>query len=431
MQEFPERAKAAILEFQEGVITFRQKVDATRRTRELPANRLGKLTDLADQATAAAVPLLDSLTLIQQTGLDLVDMETRMIGESKGLAGILRKLGGEVLDQHFIRVEFENELVELEERAQGVAGALFPSAVQGLNRVNSKLWEFSRLEMSRYRRILDRIAQEGKLTAEVLSEVKDTFSGLEGHFKNANQLLNQLAQGALKKPIIVTQMRDVKEGLKEAMETARVATGKESFRHFKSVFEATQKVGKEVSERLDGLRVPLFPLHSETEELQKAIEQGLYEELTGLQAFALLNITSRMRHTVAEERHLLSPDFHVQVWKVFPDRIYFDVDSEFLRSIEESNDFESANPSLHRFRDGSFKQRSFPEGNLQVTYQKNQDGRFSVDADIDVYRDPLLHLFGEVLINHLTGSKTDPYRVRNILDQQGVRPIGEFAIHSA
>jgi len=431
MQEFSERARIAILEFQEGVGVFREKVDATRPSRELPANRLRKLSDLAADATTAAVPLLDSVTLIERTSLDLVDMETRMIGESKGLAGVLGKLGEEVRDQHFIRVEFENELVELEERAQGVAGALFPSAVQGLNLVNSKLWEFSRLEMSRYRRILDRIVREEKLTVQAQRQVEDTFSGLEGHFKNANQLLNKLALGALKKPGIITQMRNVKKSLKEAMESAGKAADKKSFRHFKSVLKATRKVGEEVSERLDALRVPLFPLHSEIEELQKAIEQELYEESTGLQTFALLNITSRMRNTVAEERNLLSPDFHIQIWKVFPDRIYFDVDSEFLDAIEKTEAFEAANPSLHRFREGSFKQRSFPEGNLQVTYQKNRDGRLSVDADIDVYRDPLLHFFGEVLINHLTGSKTDPYRVRNILDQQGVKPIGDFAIHSA
>ena len=44
-------------------------------------------------------------------------METRMMGESKRLAGTLKRLGEEVREQHFIRVEFEDELGEPEDRS--------------------------------------------------------------------------------------------------------------------------------------------------------------------------------------------------------------------------------------------------------------------------------------------------------------------------
>ena len=37
-------------------------------------------------------------------------------------------------------------------------------------------------------------------------------------------------------------------------------------------------------------------------------------------------------------------------------------------------------------------------------------------------------LIAEVLINHLTGRKTDQIKVRRILDEQGVAPIGGFDI---
>jgi hypothetical protein len=38
------------------------------------------------------------------------------------------------------------------------------------------------------------------------------------------------------------------------------------------------------------------------------------------------------------------------------------------------------------------------------------------------------HLFGEVLVNHLTGNPTDQYGVRKILDDQAVVPIGGFQL---
>jgi hypothetical protein len=37
-------------------------------------------------------------------------------------------------------------------------------------------------------------------------------------------------------------------------------------------------------------------------------------------------------------------------------------------------------------------------------------------------------LFGEVLVNHLTGNTTDQFAVRRILDDQSVVAIGAFAL---
>jgi hypothetical protein len=52
----------------------------------------------------------------------------------------------------------------------------------------------------------------------------------------------------------------------------------------------------------------------------------------------------------------------------------------------------------------------------------------SVDADIDLYRSPTRHLFGEVLVNHLTGSKTDQFKVWETLASRRVPPIGGFSV---
>lgn len=45
-----------------------------------------------------------------------------------------------------------------------------------------------------------------------------------------------------------------------------------------------------------------------------------------------------------------------------------------------------------------------------------------MDADIDIYTDVFRHLFGEVFKNHLTGMKTDPFRVYHVLIDGGIRP---------
>ncbi|MEZ5285849.1 MAG: hypothetical protein R2712_13790 [Vicinamibacterales bacterium] len=134
--------------------------------------------------------------------------------------------------------------------------------------------------------------------------------------------------------------------------------------------------------------------------------------------------------------HLLAPHFEVRVFDVFPDRVYFTARATLIDAIEAlvaSRVFEPAPASLHRFRDGSFKQRQFRRGNLQVSYaagspeRPDDRERVRVDADIDLYRSPLRHLFGEVLVNHLTGSKTDQFKVRHPASG-AVPPIGAFDV---
>lgn len=427
--DFTRRARSSLLDFQESVGRFREKVAATIPSRQLPEKRLRKLGDLAEEATAAALPLLDSLARIEQTALDIVDMETRMIGQTGALAEVLEELGREVRAQYFVRETFQDELVELEERAQLVAGSLFPSAVQALNFVNSKIWEFSRLQKARYLRLLEKKIEDEELKGKALSQMQETFRRLEDPFENADRFLNELATRSLRRRGVIARRAFVRRALAEAQRVAAKAAEERPFRHFKSVLKETARIAAEVSRRIEALRIPLFPTHEELEELKTSISSGLYQDLTGLQTFALLNIASRMREIQLNNGHLLSATFGVRIWKVFPDRIYFDARGELLDALRTSGEFEGADPALHRFRDGSLKQRTHAQGNLQLSYRKKPGGSISVDADIDLYRDPLRHFFGEVLVNHLTGGKTDPYRVREILDQQGVRPVGGFEIY--
>jgi hypothetical protein len=102
-----------------------------------------------------------------------------------------------------------------------------------------------------------------------------------------------------------------------------------------------------------------------------------------------------------------------------------------IDAVAADSHFAKAPASLHRFKEGSFKQQRFSKGNLQLCFASRAGGRVVVDADLDLYRRAIPHLFGEVLVNHLTDSRTDQFAVRNILDEQGIAPIGGFALLTA
>ena len=158
------------------------------------------------------------------------------------------------------------------------------------------------------------------------------------------------------------------------------------------------------------------------------MDPAFYNSLSGVQAFALLNLLARLQATKASGRPLLDGR-NVNVTHVFPDRIYFEADRAIIDDLaNDSAAFADAPASLHRFKEGSFKQRSFSKGNLQVTYASRPGNRVVVDADMDLYREAIPHLFGEVLVNHLTGSTTDQFKVRRILEEQSVSAIEGFEL---
>ncbi len=67
------------------------------------------------------------------------------------------------------------------------------------------------------------------------------------------------------------------------------------------------------------------------------------------------------------------------------------------------------------------------KGNLQLSFaHPDDDGIVLVDADIDIYTDVLMHMFGEVFVNHLTNTKTDPFKVYNILTEADIQPEYEL-----
>jgi hypothetical protein len=94
-------------------------------------------------------------------------------------------------------------------------------------------------------------------------------------------------------------------------------------------------------------------------------------------------------------------------------------------ATELANDgrFGEASAGLHApFNDLSYKSNDYPQGNIQFSFNKDRTG---VDVDHDLFVPGLRHFFEEVVVNSVTGSKTDQDAVRRMLIQNpkiGITP---------
>jgi ElaB/YqjD/DUF883 family membrane-anchored ribosome-binding protein len=372
-----------------------------------------------------------SLTLIDITALDVVDMQVRLQGETARLASALRELGEAVAKQHFVGEAFEDDLVALDEAAQLVAAAIFPSAVQGLRNVNVKLWDFEKILWKQYTDILTDVVQRGSITTDQQVRIQAIADDVARAFGAVNTLLNDLAEArAADAAALRARIERAPVDLTAALDRARQRLAEshaDAVDAFGPIIKDSADVADDVSKLLRKLRIPVYPTHAGLDTCCDFVTPELYDALSGVQAFALLNILARLQATQASGRPLLIGR-GVKVTHVFPDRIYFEADRAIIDDIAADGSFEEAPASLHRFKEGSFKQTAFSEGNLQVSYASRPENRVAIDADIDLYRGVVPHLFGEVLVNHLTGNTTDQFRVREILDGQSVAAIGTFEL---
>jgi hypothetical protein len=396
---------------------------------------LDELVAIAARTRGAADAIGRSFTLIDITALDIVDMQVRLQGEAAKLASALRDLGDAVEAQHFVRDKFAAMLVALDEHAQLLSAAMFPSAVQGLREVNVKLWEFEKIQWMHYTNILTGVVQQNKITPDEQVRIQAIADEVAAAFAEVNMLLNDLAEArASNAAALNRRLMRAPERLTASLQAAGDRLGqsdKKTLRVFGPVIKASKGVADDVAKLLRKLVIPVYPPHDALGPCSDFIPAGLYDSLGGVQAFALLNILSRMQHTKASGRPLLEKR-HVEVTEVFPDRIYLEADDSLLDDLKrDTAAFGEAPAGLHKYNDGSFKQKSGRKGMLQLSYEKRADGRIAVDADIDLYRGVVPHLFGEVLVNHLTGNTTDQFRVRGILDDQDVPPIGGFGLLTA
>jgi len=433
MPAYSDRAFSALAQFNGRLSTFTELVKATRPDGGgLSQKTLGDLTKIASRARAASDAITRSLTLIDITALDVVDMQVRLQGETAKLASALRDLGKSAESQVAVQKAFGDALVALDEAAQIVAAAIFPSAVQGLREVNVKLWDFEKLLWKRYTDTLTEAVRKGDIPSDQEEKIQVIADDVAAAFAEVNTLLNDLAEG---RPSDSARLRHRLEeaparltaALKQATDRLEAADS-DALKAFRPIIKESKHVADDVAGLLRKLTIPVFPPHGGLGPCCEFLDATFYDNLSGVQAFALLNILARMQATKAAGRPLLEGR-RVKVTHVFPDRIYLEADRALIDDLEaDPATFTRAPATLHRFKDGSFKQTTFGKGNLQVTFAHRPDNRVVIDADMDLYRNAIPHLFGEVLVNNLTGSTTDQFRVRRILDEQSIEPVEGFEL---
>jgi len=434
MATFAHRVFTALGRFNGQLSAFVERVDtAPGGATRLPARVLQQLREAAGRARTASDALTRSFVLIEQTGLDVVDMQVRLQGETARLASALATIGDEVARQHFVREAFGDALVALDEAAQLVAAAVFPSAVQGLREANVKLWDFEKVLWKQYTDLLTAVVQRRSITADQQAHMQAIADDVARAFGEVNTLLNDLAESrpsdahALKERLDQAPVR-----LTEALGIARdrMAQAAGPFTAFAPIIEASGGVANDVAALLRQLTIPVFPAYEALGACCDVISREMYDSVSGVQAFALLNILARLQATKASGRSLLEGR-HFTVTQVFPDRLYLEADRSIITDVSADPAFASAPASLHRFKEGSFKQTTFRKGNLQLSYASRPADRVAIDADMDLYRSAIPHLFGEVLVNHLTGTSTSQFAVRQILDEQSIAAIGSFELMRA
>lgn len=395
---------------------------------KLPAEDARKLGEVIDGMHSAIPPLLQSVKLIEETGLDIVDMEVRLSGETDRLAKRAKQLREFFATKPDAVERLGASAAEIGEKAQAAGGALFPSGVRGLKETNRKIRDF-KLQKSRYRNIRDPLIEKERISSQALEAVESRFESLDNGFGAVDELLNKLAKSEISSGGVENAVGMGQASLDTMRREAESARELEEFRPFRGILKETAGIIERVQQRLGKLQIPLFPKYADLGELKDCIEAELYAAMPGVSRFALLNIASKMRSSDGPKGNFLSEAYKIKIWAAFPDRIYFDADSSFIKDFKSLERVEKVSAALHVFRDGSFKQTESGKGNLQVSFQI-RGNRVRVDADIDLYRSKVFHLFGEVIVNQLTGRKTDQYRVRQILADQGIPPIGGFGIYS-
>lgn len=141
---------------------------------------------------------------------------------------------------------------------------------------------------------------------------------------------------------------------------------------------------------------------------------ALYEALTGRQKACLLNLSAKAAHASADHCGAWFGALHI----IRQDRCFVAVDGSLPERLRQSERFVSAPGGLHEplkgyVREDSFKSRD-AHGNLQVTFQRHRrTGALAADVDLDEAAG-LAHGL-EVLRNKVTGRRTDPFLMREIL----------------
>lgn len=162
---------------------------------------------------------------------------------------------------------------------------------------------------------------------------------------------------------------------------------------------------------------------------------GRWADMRPEQRSGLLNLFAKMRSITVRDKPLWS--YVERLIRVEQDRIFVDMAQVVATYVKELPLlFKDADDSLHTpdagyERAGSVKSQE-ARGNLQLSFSVAKDGAGSMRVDADIDEAAGLGHAGQVLRNWLTGGKTHPYDVHQILvtHQRGpleaTRPIGAY-----
>ncbi len=158
--------------------------------------------------------------------------------------------------------------------------------------------------------------------------------------------------------------------------------------------------------------------------------KALYDDLGPLQKAGLLNVWTKMAHTLLPQG-LPASHYVENFYRMRGDRFFANVSLSFrdlVKTATTAGLFESVSGSQHKPPDGFGPAGSFKSkdgyGNLQLTFFASASSplTFKLDADIDD-ANGIGHVF-QVLDHWLTDSETHPYDIHQILlKHQGLDPV--------
>lgn len=148
-----------------------------------------------------------------------------------------------------------------------------------------------------------------------------------------------------------------------------------------------------------------------------------FNNYSDLQKAGLYNMLTKARHTILPSGKSVY-DYLITTELIQADRIWCEYASGLLEEVDGNPSFTAVPYSLHSFEgeppDESFKTDDY-YGNLQLTFYATDTDKPVVELDIDDCSG-LAHIF-QVARNELTGRKTHPYDIHEILiAYQGIDP---------
>ncbi|MCC6264145.1 MAG: hypothetical protein IT169_11250 [Bryobacterales bacterium] len=158
----------------------------------------------------------------------------------------------------------------------------------------------------------------------------------------------------------------------------------------------------------------MIAIAKEDEDLVGKNGEALYAALGNERKAAMLNIFAKAGHKGTTGRIW---SFFERLLVIRRDRCFVEMKAGIEEYVSEDSRFVSAPAALHKpmpgYRLSNSVKSDDQHANIQLTFQHNAAGAIAADVDIDEHSG-FAH-WGEVLRNHFTRQRTNPYAVHELL----------------